>query len=459
MKKLLSTYLLYFKFYIINKIPAKISLLTCDFILFIFFELAYYIWPFALLWQVTIRIAAKVCPIAFINFSLFVPLANNSSMFYRNLSSLDQAKIKSLVSVRYYGTISIVPKSDWKKDLQDQYRKHNIILKHLKEYKGPSLEILKEVLCFPQPSFITEAHLALIKKLYEERVILPLPLVGTKESMKFSELVGPTHYSTKNKLNGCYIITGLNFSISPITGIKSLDSYVGQSVHLVNRIKIHARGSDPATGAFVKSLRDKGKVELVIIRDDTVIPEGLSKGQFITLLEQYLIIKLKPTVNRKLIVTPGILWTPEVTQKHIDKLSSQVYVYRKEEDNMILVQKFPTTRAVGLSVGKGKSFYSNLVARSQGWYKDLFLFTTQELEGAEHNILSVSEFLDLIEEAGSIKKGGFSVRVTDILSGEVKIYNSMREVTREIGIDNKGIKDKAADSSKLYKKKYKIEIV
>lgn len=34
---------------------------------------------------------------------------------------------------------------------------------------------------------------------------------------------------------------------------------------------------------------------------------GLSKGQFLTLLEQYLIIKLMPTVNRKLLFTPDIL--------------------------------------------------------------------------------------------------------------------------------------------------------
>jgi hypothetical protein len=94
----------------------------------------------------------------------------------------------------------------------------------------------------------------------------------------------------------------------------------------------------------------------------------------------------------------------------------------------------------------------------------LFLFTTQEplkkkkkvvpplrveLEGARENIISVSELLDLIEEAGSFRKG-LSVIVTDTISGEVKTYNSMREVTRETtGIDNKGIKDKA-ESSKLY---------
>jgi hypothetical protein len=46
-----------------------------------------------------------------------------------------------------------------------------------------------------------------------------------------------------------------------------------------------------------------------ILTDDIKIPGGLTKNQFITLLEQYLIIKLKPTVNKKLLATPGVMWT------------------------------------------------------------------------------------------------------------------------------------------------------
>lgn len=74
-------------------------------------------------------------------------------------------------------------------------------------------------------------------------------------------------------------------------------------------------GVDPATGAFVKSLGDKGKVELVIIRDGLIIPKGLTKIQFITLLEQYLIIKLRPAVNRKLL---SISPPPLVFYEHLN---------------------------------------------------------------------------------------------------------------------------------------------
>jgi hypothetical protein len=55
-----------------------------------------------------------------------------------------------------------------------------------------------------------------------------------------------------------------------------------------------------------------------------------------------------------------------VIKNHRDKLSTTVYVYRRENDDMILVQVFPTTRSVGLSIGKGKSFFSNLITRTDG---------------------------------------------------------------------------------------------
>lgn len=53
---------------------------------------------------------------------------------------------------------------------------------------------------------------------------------------------------------------------------------------------------------------------------------------------------------------------------------------------------------------------------------------------------------------------GFTIRVTNVITGEVAVYASMQAVTRAIGIDNKGIKEKSG-TSKLYKRKYKFEIL
>lgn len=112
----------------------------------------------------------------------------------------------------------------------------------------------------------------------------------------------------------------------------------------------------------------------------------------------------------------GIVWTPEIIKKHRDKLAITVYAYLKEKDEMVLVQVFPATRSLGLSVGKGKSFFfSNLITRTEGWHRDLF-FTNAELEGAEERLITLQEF-SLIIEKGSAKRAGTCVRVTDVTTG------------------------------------------
>jgi hypothetical protein len=128
---------------------------------------------------------------------------------------------------------------------------------------------------------------------------------------------------------------------------------------------------------------------------------------------------------------------------------------------MVLIQIFPTTRSVGLNLGIGKSFYNNVKSRTNGWYKDKLYFSEVELENTEQNILSLLEFTEIVKELASIKKKDSTkvrVRVTDVTTGEVILYDSMRSVSKVIGIDNKGIRNKS-ETSKLYKRRYKFEII
>lgn len=349
-----------------------------------------------------------------------------------------------------------IPKASWKKELGEEYRKHNLIVKFLRDGKEPNKEFLNELLSYPEPSLVTDAHLKLCEKIYSSRVVMPIPFPNTEHVAILRNLVGGESYESKVKTAGCYILSGTNKVVSPITKLESMECYIGQSMHLGNRVKSHTKGGNTnTTGKFLDSIRDKGKLELCIVPDD-LIPKGLTKNQFITLLEQYLILKLKPTVNKKLLAKPGIVWTPEVIKNHRDKLSTTVYVYKRENDDMILVQVFPTTRSVGLSLGKGKSFFSNLITRTDGWHKDLF-FTNAELEGAEKKLMTIREFTKVVEKA-SAERAGTSIRVTDVTTGEITDYTSMKAVTRALGIDNKGIKEKV-ESSKLYKNRFKFEMV
>lgn len=349
---------------------------------------------------------------------------------------------------------SLSKEIQWKSELQDHYKKHHQVVKFIQEGKEPSVEFLEQILEFKAPSRITKQHLALCSAMYDKRVTMPLPLPHTEHVEPFTALVGQERYGSKIIRAGCYMIKGPNLANSPVTNLVSTECYIGQSTHLGHRVKAHTKG-DSTICDFIESLKDKGVLELCILTDEIEIPVGLTKNQFITLLEQYLIIKLKPTVNKKFIATPGIMWTIETIKTHQDKMSIPIYVYKKEVDHMILIQVFSTTRSVGLDLGMGKSFYSSVRSRTSGWYKNIILFSEVELVDCDKNILSLLEFKELIENLRETRIG-FGVRVTNVITGEVVDYDSMQAVSRAIGIDSKGIKDKSL-TGKLYKKMWQIK--
>lgn len=138
-------------------------------------------------------------------------------------------------------------------------------------------------------------------------------------------------------------------------------------------------------------------------------------------------------------------------QKHQEKVANPIFVYKKEEDKMTLIQTFPSGRYLGKSIGKSEKLFSNTKISTGGWYRNILYFTETELENVKKDIISLLEFKEIMDSL-ELTRIGFGVRVTDIVTGQVTEYDSMRAVTRDIGIDNKGIKDKSS-TGKLYKKR------
>jgi hypothetical protein len=85
-----------------------------------------------------------------------------------------------------YLSIPFVP---WKEELEDHYRRHNLIVKFIREGKEPSVELLEKVLCFKPPSKITDNHLSLCADIYNKRISMPLPLPHTEHVASFTKLV------------------------------------------------------------------------------------------------------------------------------------------------------------------------------------------------------------------------------------------------------------------------------
>jgi hypothetical protein len=98
-------------------------------------------------------------------------------------------------------------------------------------------------------------------------------------------------------VSGCYHIFGLGVT----------DSYVGQAKHLGYRVKSHIKGKTSSVKNLCDILGKRGLVNLYIVSKDIDIPKGLTFFQFITVLEQYLFLIIKPSLNKLYIAQPGIV--------------------------------------------------------------------------------------------------------------------------------------------------------
>jgi hypothetical protein len=81
----------------------------------------------------------------------------------------------------------------WKKELEDHYKRHRLIVKYIQDGKEPNAEFLVQVLCFNKPSKITKDHLILCADIYDKRITMPLPMPNTEHVSPFTKLAGTEH--------------------------------------------------------------------------------------------------------------------------------------------------------------------------------------------------------------------------------------------------------------------------
>ena len=77
------------------------------------------------------------------------------------------------------------------------------------------------------------------------------------------------------------------------------NSYIGQSVHMGNRVKDHAGSKDPRTSNFVSNMQGNGVVRLFLLTPEmeASMLGGLTVSQFLCVLEQYLFFLYRPLIN------------------------------------------------------------------------------------------------------------------------------------------------------------------
>lgn len=112
-----------------------------------------------------------------------------------------------------------------KRNLYDTFKESAELRKRFFLSLDSSPEITSEVLSTCLGKKVDKAVVEICKEMTS--VSHPIPWPSTKEYAIFRDLYGSTHRHSKVKTIGCYVLTTTNGS-----------NYVGQSVHVSNRIRI-----------------------------------------------------------------------------------------------------------------------------------------------------------------------------------------------------------------------------
>jgi GIY-YIG catalytic domain len=205
-----------------------------------------------------------------------------------------------------------------------------------------------------------------------------LPRSHEDSIISFSRIAGVEHTGSLKKsgmyVPGCYRIWGL--------GYPDEYCYVGQAKHLGRRVKYHSKGSNKSTKTFCNELGNNAKVDLFIIPKENEIIIKFSLEKFLCILEQFLIFKYRPLINKIFIATPGIILDQKAIKKQREKVGKKIYIYLKSKEFNILelIYISPCRSYISKLLGYERSWVKNTLNRSCGWYKDKLYFSNNYLE-------------------------------------------------------------------------------
>lgn len=309
----------------------------------------------------------------------------------------------------------------------------------------------------PATAVITEEHLSICATIVQNPITLALPVPNSSHVLPFAEVAGPENSKDPSKRTpGCYMI-----SQSGDTNPRNV--YIGQSVHLGNRVKDHASGKDPRTANFVNEMGGQGMVQLFLVTPTILasMPTGLTTTQFLCVLEQYMFFSYRPLINAALVAKAGVSWSQEAIKAHRALLGIPIYVYRKVADGMNgpvleLVYIFESMGLVGPAFGFNRLWMKSILLRG-GWFRDTLFFSKVELEDTLNNLMDLKELTVLVDDLKSIpnRTTGMKVLVFNTELGLGQEYGSKKHAARELNADESVFNN---NRNGLFRDKYLITI-
>lgn len=348
-----------------------------------------------------------------------------------------------MVQSRHYSTGTRLSATSVTGQNSIYWEKHQKVKNYVKTGKTPNVDIMNEVLF--ETSVVNQKHLDLCANIIENSKKADLPISGTPSSVAFTPIGGVNNpynvRTTAPKVPGCYQIIGPDGS-----------NYVGQAAHLGKRVREHGNGSITSS---IKNIENKelAKVEVYLLPEIESY-HGLTIVEFLSVLELYLFITFKPTINKSYVPTPGFIHNWETIEKIKLVISKPVYIYKLNGDNMTLLFTAQSGRQLMRDLGVSNSTLSNVFRRSNGWYRDTLLFTLESTDDiptmnfeefkAEFKLTkaivrkSVVTETDVMRSRTALQSA--NVILTNTKTGEILEYQSIREASDAVGITRQTLK-------------------
>lgn len=247
--------------------------------------------------------------------------------------------------------------------------------------------------------------------------VLPFPLP------KFDRDVISTIGTNDTKVQGCYVFTHI------IDG----QQYVGRSNSLANRIREYNKKKLGLSQRPIAQLMNTNGFEAfglhVYTLTSSVTDVTSTSIKDLTVgLEQYLVLKYKPTLN-SIHVVDGVNINTTITRHHGHN-NVPLFVYN--EDNTLLLYKSISTQALLKDLGLFEKQVSNSIKNGTPIF-DKFYVDNKLLDGVT---VSLQDKETLAKDIKTISKtfGGRSTRnavvVTDLLTKEQHVFKSKKALCR-----------------------------
>lgn len=254
---------------------------------------------------------------------------------------------------------------------------------------------------------VKQWHVDLCETLFQSR---KLYIMAPPSSEQYNAFVTECKkYSVDNKLSGVYTLINKN----------SGESYVGQSINILNRIRAHLTYRSITTSSFVKSAFNSndfsGTIELCVITPEVLFKiagHNNSLSFFLDVLEQYIMLKTMPSVNKLLVVRHGgnLRTFASVAKRNkailtrykLHPHSQLLYIYKLQKSRNLqgvtLIFTTSTLSKLGILLEMpSRGAWAHTVIQNGGFIRDTVYITITPLPNSDILLLSQEEFVHFIK--------------------------------------------------------------